>query len=270
MTSLYSSGPPHCPSNEPQTPTWPPPGVSQTPTETPQPALTTKPQAASTGTPKSLKPLSRSTLDPRCAQGSGLEWALPALLFKSAGERRNNNNKKGAAERRGPAVTNAVTQAPLPPQVLISLAPPAEPPHHSQTGDTASPRPAVLGISSRNAPAAGPRRCPAAPARGSFLTGAVAVLSPCSGHRPAGFGVSVATRVWLCGQPWLSAWRQRSGSGSAFRAGPRLQRPAVTPRALRSGVKRAAVPEECAAVSRSRGGGGVAGAAGQQFGVTVP
>lgn len=41
--------------------------------------------------------------------------------------------------------------------------------------------------------------------------------------------------------------------------------------ALRSGVKRAAVPEECAAVSRSHGRGGVvARAASQHFEVTVP
>lgn len=74
---------------------------------------------------------------------------------------------------------------------------------------------------------------------------------------PAGwFGASVATRAWLCGQPWLSAWRHRSGSDSSV-AGPGLQHPAVTPCTLRSGVKRAAVPEECAAVSRSRGRGGV-------------
>lgn len=182
------------------------PGLSQATRETPQTSLSTKPQAASTETPRLLNPLSRSTLDPHLARWSGLEWglpavipgwALPALLFKSAGERKYNNNKKGAAERRGPAVTNAVTQAPLPPQVLISLAPPAEPPHHGQAGDTTSPRPAVLGTGPRNPPAARPRRCPAAPGslteriipdqscgRSQPLLGDT--VAPC--HRPGGLG----------------------------------------------------------------------------------
>lgn len=75
-------------------------------------------------------------------------------------------------------MTNAVTQAPLPPpQVLISLAPPAEPPHGSHTGDTPSPRPAVLGVSSPNPPG-----CPAAPER-LIPDRAVAVPSPCSRSR---------------------------------------------------------------------------------------
>lgn len=65
----------------------------------------------------------------------------PCFAFQiSRGMKKINNNKKGAAERRGPAVTNVVTQAPLPPQVLISLAPPAEPPCHSHhSGDTTVP-----------------------------------------------------------------------------------------------------------------------------------
>lgn len=76
-----------CPALDPQIVTpvspRPPHGVpeaSQTTRETSQPALTTKPQATSTGTPRSLKPLSRSTLDPHLAQGSSLEWGLLAVI----------------------------------------------------------------------------------------------------------------------------------------------------------------------------------------------
>lgn len=199
------------------------PGVAQTTRETPQPALTTKPQQRQPqqGPPDHSKPLSRSTLGPHLARGSGLEWglpavipgrALPALLFKSAGERKNSNNKKGAAERRGPAVTNAVTQGPLPPQVLIILAPPAEPPHRSRAGDTTAPRPAVLGVSSPNPPGAPQPRL--ADRAGHSRPELWPFSAPARGHggsvSPAGwFGVSVARRAWLCGQPWLSAWRHR-------------------------------------------------------------
>lgn len=94
MTSLYSSGRPDCHSSEPQTPTWAPRGVLDQ-----QGDPWTSPDHKTPGplhrTPRLLQPLSRSTRDPHPAQGSGLEWglpavipgwALPALLFKSAGE----------------------------------------------------------------------------------------------------------------------------------------------------------------------------------------
>lgn len=219
MISLYSSGPSDCHSSEAQTPTWAPRGGTDyqgDPSTSPDHKVPTK--AASTRTPRPLKAAFQEHSGPHLARGSGLEWglpavipgrALPALLFKSAGERKNSNNRKGAAERRGPAVTNAVTQGPLPPQVLIILAPPAEPPHRSRAGDTTAPRPAVLGVApeipplSRLADRAGHSRQElwpfSAPARGHG--GSVS---------PAGWcGVSVARRAWLCGQPWLSAWRHR-------------------------------------------------------------
>lgn len=225
MISLYSSGPSDCHSSEAQTPTWAPRGGTDyqgDPSTSPDHKAPTK--AASTRTPRPLKATFQEHSGPHLARGSGLEWglpavipgrALPALLFKSAGERKNSNNKKGAAERRGPAVTNAVTQGPLPPQVLIILAPPAEPPHRSRAGDTTAPRPAVLGVSSPNPPAV-PARRPS----GSFPTGAVAVLSPRSGTRR----LRVTGRVvWgERGQAGLALWpalAQRLASPLQRRAG---------------------------------------------------